>query len=162
MIEYDTYTPSISDKLAQACGGDLNIAGLAARLASLISKRDVAHVSLQYLLDTYGWNKNTLKARIAALQALEIIEVQFGTHRGVPTVWRKGSKFDTFFTKERGQKTNEKGSKIAPFDYKNKSYNNKLTKKIDRYNKRAYARTNQPEKFNFMEDIHHGKRKSCN
>lgn len=99
-----TYTPSIPDALMIACGGNMNIAALAARVAGFIlsDPKGYAVMSLDYICGLYGWSKNTLRTYIARLQVMQIIVVTFGTHRGTQTEWRKGANFDTFFTVRKG------------------------------------------------------------
>lgn len=142
-----TYTPSIPDTLAQACGGNMNIAALAARVAGFIlsDPNGYAVMSLDYICGLYGWSKNTLRTYIAKLQIMQIVTVTFGTHRGAQTEWKKGANFDTFFVKRKGanfepftseervQILSEKGANFEPknkYKINNNNYN---------YNKENFA-----------------------
>lgn len=127
-----TYTPSIPDTLMIACGGNMNMAALAARVAAFINSDggDVTTLSLDTICDIYPWSFNAVKGYAKRLQVLGILTVTFGTHRGTQTEWRKGANFDTFFG-------NRKVSKIDTFN-SGERYQNFLEKvsNFDTINKR--------------------------
>lgn len=126
-----TYTPSISDKLAQACGGNLNMAGMAARIAAFI-RNGRNNISIEMLMQIYGWSRNTTRKYADQLIALGIFEVKFGSHRGSVTEWRKGAFFAVFFGEKGCNNCNPKGAKIATINNnKIKNNNNNFNNNLD-------------------------------
>ena len=121
-----TYTPSIPDTLMIACGGNMNMAALAARVASFINSDggDVTTLSLDTICDIYPWSDKAIKSYAKRLQVLGIFVVTFGTHRGTQTEWRKGENFSTFFGHRKGENfsTFNNGERVNFFPIKGENF----------------------------------------
>lgn len=134
-----TYTPSIPDTLMIACGGNMNMAALAARVAAFIKGDggDSSTISIDTICGIYPWTDKSVKSYAKRLQVLGIFIVNFGAHRGLPTVWRKGENFSTFFGGERVKIFPRKGENFSTLYNNNKQQLNNNNKEIN--NKENFA-----------------------
>lgn len=126
-----TYTQSFTDELAMACGGELNAACLAVRIASFIKGSETGAsvtLTIKRVCDIYGWSEYKLKKFVNILQAAKILDVKYGEWKGAATIWSKGQNFDTFFgskvqnflpfnDSQRGKTFCAKGQNFSPNDY---------------------------------------------
>lgn len=114
-----TFTPAIPDRLMKECNGNLNMAGMACRIAGFI-KSGCNAVSIETICDIYGWSANSVRKYAKELEQAGILIMKSGTHRGCKTTWEKGAKFAGFFEEkgaknahERVQNLHNKGAKFA-------------------------------------------------
>ena len=134
-----TDTQSFTDELAMACGGELNAACLAVRIAAFIKGSETGTsvtLTIKRVCDIYGWSEYKLKKYVGVLQAAKILDVKYGVWKGAATIWTKGQNFDTFFgskgqnfspfnDSQRGKNFSAKGQNFCPNNYTiNKQLNN--------------------------------------
>lgn len=126
-----TFTPAIPDALMIACGGNMNMAALAVRVAAFIQGDggDSSIISIDTICGIFPWTDKSVKSYAKRLQVLGIFVVKFGAYRGLPTEWRKGENFSTFFGGERVKIFPRKGENFSTL-YK---YNNKQQLNNNKY-----------------------------
>ena len=103
-----TFTPAIPDALMIACGGNMNMAALAVRVAAFIQGdgSDSSIISIDTICGIFPWTEKTVKSYAKRLQVLGIFVVKFGAYRGLPTEWRKGENFSTLYKYNNKQQLN--------------------------------------------------------